>query len=495
MCLIIHKDPNVEFDMEFIEDCIKNSSVKNDDGFGYAIHLGDKIKIRKGFKNEIDLIKSLKKLEKALLDDNEVAIHLRNSSPNTAETIATTHPIVSDSVLNTKTSFLMKKGVAVCHNGSFRDFKTYTYHHGKTECDNSSDTLKFVEEYFSGEGKDGYYLFDYIIKHHNKKLSEFTGYNNNKILIMSPNRETIKIGSWVKESGKDGYAFSNSDYDLTFKNRYTNTNSTKRGNGVSRNHNSYYGAGLFNNNDPIYDDLLEDSHETNTPKKDELKCDDVNVSDIMNSKSFIIPGKGDDLAKRFTVFHRKCSTKINETKLVYGKIPFSCHQNSNFDKNCPLLMSKGACCNAALLKTEDPKAIILRKEVGEVIRKQAYMNRDIFNQDDIDTLNFIKESKHVSIAWMACKFCQSRVRTFASCSHCDNLRSKLKFLLIKDFGTSKNLYISDAIKIQESRQEAFINPHAIIYEETVLASELFTKIVNAAKRRLANKSIPRVGAE
>jgi predicted glutamine amidotransferase len=148
MCLIIAKKKRTPYNHDFIAECIRESAIINNDGFGYAVKNEKGIYLSKAQDTYEDLIDELKQAN--IKDNEELIIHLRKSSSENTKSTINTQPFIIDCDENVHTNFTQfttTKDV-FCHNGFLSRFADYylNKHFSDTYLFNSTLLGKYSHE-------------------------------------------------------------------------------------------------------------------------------------------------------------------------------------------------------------------------------------------------------------------------------------------------------------------------------------------------------------
>lgn len=412
MCLIIYKERNTDLPKKELIKWMDNSFVKNNDGLGYMIKGSQGVIVKKGFETVKELIDSLFKYKESFLTQKELAIHLRNPSPNTVISLDTTHPISSIDEENKQDSFVSKNAIIV-HNGAFREFSSSLYGTNVK----TSDTKLFMEEYFKPPLK-GAELFVYLQKHHEKKLSDFIGHNN-KIVIFQKGYKTIKHGYFHKESKFPGIHFSNLSYEESFSSTARSTTSRSDGHFGSRTNGSNCAIGSQHRGSSS-----NGLGNTYTPLED--------YSD-------------------FSIGFTYKSNKITSQEIkryMQCIIPFACSTNESLTKSCTLdslkLDEKSVCnCCKSLSQTDKDtsESFQMRQSLSQLIRSREFaLDKEPFNkqryENIVKILEFIVENPdRLEFYWHHCESCidgYSKIVPSNTCVKCKGFGLKLGVMYLKD---------------------------------------------------------------
>jgi len=450
MCLIIRKKPSFKYDQEFITKCIKNSAVKNNGGFGFAIRYEKHILVKKGYKSTDSFIRALKYIsEKEDLDKRELLIHLRNASPGTGTNLETTHPIIANDEENGKKRNETTNAVFV-HNGYLNGFRTDI----SISKEDTSDTLEFVRKFLTKE--NSYKFMIYMLDNFNNKFNSFYNLGNNKIVIMKAGESTILSG-WTIDTAKEGYEFSNDSFKDTFPHRfqeaeqwndsYQTRKPIPNPNASGSSGSQYYVAQKGNSG--LYKDYSRNIELT-------LELDDPYSED-----------------KTLRFFYRSIALHLtlDNEPTITGITPFSCHTNSTFKHTDCFLTDSISCCKQ-LVNEKSKVEILLRAALANFVSKREYehlthSDKMKLGSPCMDVLKAIDVSRAhpVEWYWTECTKCSNKesyrkatgtawVKKEPICEECQGLKAKLGlFMDIAGNGMSNSFRHVDFVKIETNHYQ------------------------------------------
>lgn len=202
MCLIAIAPKGVAKDSDFFLSALKESAKTNNDGYGFAVRMGDNntTSYQKGFKNISDLIDKVKLFPLS----SEVIVHLRMRSAGRVS-VENCHPFEINhfseyDVQNKGDYFSTTVRPLLFHNGTFSEFAI--------KDDERSDTYRFVENFLRVPA-----IFELLVTDREKFMEAFKSIiRTNKLAIMGRElEETILIGDFI--TTKEGYVFSNRSFE------------------------------------------------------------------------------------------------------------------------------------------------------------------------------------------------------------------------------------------------------------------------------------------
>jgi hypothetical protein len=468
MCLIIFKEAHKEYDHGFITNSIKNSAVKNQSGFGFAVKNEKDVLVKKGFKNVNSFIKSLSWYNtKGFFKGKEVLIHLRNSSMGTATNLITTHPIIANEKENNEIKINTKKSVLV-HNGFISSLRNA----GDSD---SSDTLEFVKKFLMVP--NGFEFMSYMNRHWESKFSNFfdiwTGFSSgNKIIVMKAGCDTLRKGVFEEERGM---LFSNTSYKDTFPEEWRAKNapvvterpSSRRAIIDSQtaweeddNYEDYIANAYRQGNqncrvgDPAdigkaYSRTMKAKESHNTVAIDSVLAKGGNNCLYSTfSEEVEISKSSGNFPMNVRFFYR--SVDLEETFPNRARIasvnPFDCVDNEGFKKHdCILgnMGSKGCCRN--IEKENQYDIMAYRNEMKKFISLGRWEKESLSNRLRDSTVNILEaiddSPAPIEYFWYDCHNCTSKgkVNQFNSLTTCTTCRGfKLRLGLSINIGTISN---------------------------------------------------------
>lgn len=200
MCICIFKPAGVTLSKELYARCHE----EHDHGSGYAFVDNGELVVRKGFKDDKQLLESLGPIE-----EKEMLIHFRKASPGMGVNAKNCHPFL----FHTQVDEANPKGLyqwAVIHNGKL-DWR-HTQEHSDTSC--------FVHDLLHPHFERDPYMIETEIGRImlSRTIYNKTAVNPNKMVIMRYNVKENKAETWIInpwagfENKKTGTWFSNDSY-------------------------------------------------------------------------------------------------------------------------------------------------------------------------------------------------------------------------------------------------------------------------------------------
>lgn len=151
MCVIISKEEGKKLpSRDFLFKCFK----KNPDGSGFMYEYNHEVYIEKGFMKFEHLYKRLKELDSQInLKNHSLVLHFRISTSGKIDP-QNCHPYpISKNMDLMRETFLKTKGVAFCHNGVIRNYKSLDKIHNDTQTF-GVDVLSIFKEHYPAFYKD-----------------------------------------------------------------------------------------------------------------------------------------------------------------------------------------------------------------------------------------------------------------------------------------------------------------------------------------------------
>lgn len=505
MCLIIFKKSTSKYDHEYISQCIKNSSVKNNSGFGFAVKNKEDIFVAKGYKNTKSFLKALEYYyRKGFFDGKDLVIHLRNASPNTSISLKTTHPIISDKKENLEKKVYTKNSVVV-HNGFISDFRwdlnsCHSYH---KKDEDTSDTVLFTEKYLSRE--NDFLFMNYMIKNYSSRFDVFYKmYTGNKMIIMKAGYTTLKINNFIESKSHKGYLFSNDSYRDSFRIEFledlerarekTKTKSTFRTN-------SRIGNNFSNNNSNTDDYKLHSNDDVSKKRQYSLALNNNPFLYRNWSKSVEITDEDNPMSDsevRFYYRSKDLGDTFSSQLLTVQDVPFKCLATIVYAKPiCPLHKNnKESCCN----NVKDARITTLRQNMLHFFTRRSYLNTDVIQKMDqslLDIINAIDKSSQIKFYHFECPRCLGK-NTFMDlkytketdiCTNCNGLGVKMGLCIDLSKGNVHKYHKIDGITISH---DIMGNCMPISHNEKVnvndFISDLTEYIIKKSKIKIEGKN-------
>lgn len=194
MCIIMHKPAGVSMpDKATLARCCE----RNKDFGGYMIADGDRVIIKKGYKDDVALINSLNSTLTSInksATDCDVVIHFRFATRGVA-TKENAHPFPLSENMDDMTKTRIRCDCGIAHNGTISRV---------TGEKDRSDSQIFAQKYI------GSLSFSQIKNNSSiKELVDHVLYGD-RLILMSGNGDTIKFGKWVEDD--DGRFYSNDGF-------------------------------------------------------------------------------------------------------------------------------------------------------------------------------------------------------------------------------------------------------------------------------------------
>lgn len=190
-------------------ETLKRCFIKNPDGSGIMVALGDKVVIRKGFMTwklfQVGYRKLLKDYDIKDIDKYSVVYHFRITTQGGVQApLCHPYPVCNSYDNMRKLSF--ECDMAMAHNGIISLTSDISIH-------DRNDTMTFIHDYLNDIVNNDHYwsVHSNKIKLVNKLLGH--GYPN-KLAILNANGYCQLVGSWIKDNG---VFYSNASYLDTLK--------------------------------------------------------------------------------------------------------------------------------------------------------------------------------------------------------------------------------------------------------------------------------------